>query len=291
MKLLVSLNNKNIEDYLNYTNSFILGLKDFSINYLEFDLNEIKELLNNYKDIAVFVSLNCNYFNSDLGELEKSIIELSKLPIKCIMFYDLAVLEIVKRNNLNIDLCWHQEHMVNNYNTCNYYLDKGCNYAYLTSDITTDEMIEISEKSKINLISFFYGHPLVSFSKRNLITNYFLYNKKKKEKDVYTITNKDSNGYYILENSHGTEILTEKVLNGIIPFSKLKERLSYGVLDEQFTDHETFIKILSVFSDLLNNKISSDDANDKVYNLCGSKDTMFFDIKTIYKVKNNEKKN
>ena len=260
MKLLVSLNNKKVDDYLNYTNSFILGLKDFSINYLEFDLNEIKELLNNYKDIELFISLNGNYFNKDLKDLEKNIIELSKLPIKGIMFYDLAVLEIVKRNNLNVNLCWHQEHMVNNYNTCNYYLDKGCNYAYLTSDITTDEIIEI-------------------------------FNKKKKEKDVYTITSKDSDGYYILENSHGTEILTEKVLNGIMPFSKLKDKLSYGVLDEQFTDHDTFIKILSVFCDLLNNKINSDEANDKVYDLCGSKDTMFFDIKTIYKVKNNEKKN
>ena len=291
MKLLVSLNNKKVDDYLNYTNSFILGLKDFSINYLEFDLNEIKELLNNYKDIELFISLNGNYFNKDLKDLEKNIIELSKLPIKGIMFYDLAVLEIVKRNNLNVNLCWHQEHMVNNYNTCNYYLDKGCNYAYLTSDITTDEIMEISEKSKINLISFFYGHPMISFSKRSLITNYFLFNKKKKEKDVYTITSKDSDGYLILENNHGTEILTEKVLNGIMPFSKLKDKLSYGVLDEQFTDHDTFIKILSVFCDLLNNKINSDEANDKVYDLCGSKDTMFFDIKTIYKVKNNEKKN
>ena len=291
MKLLVSLNNKNIEDYLNYTNSFILGLKDFSINYLEFDINEIKELLNNYKDIEVFVSLNCNYFNDDLKELEEKIIELSKINIKGILFYDLAVLEIVKRNNLKVDLCWHQEHMVNNYNTCNYYYDKGCNYAYLASDITTDEMIEISNKSKINLIAFFYGHPLISFSKRNLITNYFLFNKKNKEKEVYTITNKDSDGYYILENNHGTEILTGNVLNGIMPFSKLKDKVSYGVLDEQFTDHDTFIKVLSIFKDLLDNKIDSEEANNKVYKLTGSKDTMFFDIKTIYKVKNNEKKN
>ena len=74
MKLLVSLNNKKVDDYLNYTNSFILGLKDFSINYLEFDLNEIKELLNNYKDIELFISLNGNYFNKDLKDLEKNII-------------------------------------------------------------------------------------------------------------------------------------------------------------------------------------------------------------------------
>lgn len=291
MKLLVSLNNKKIEDYLNYTNSFILGLKDFSINYLEFDINEIKELVNKYPDIEIFVSLNCNFFNKDLEELEKKIIELSKINIKGILFYDLAVLEIVKRNNLKVPLCWHQEHMVNNYNTCNYYYEKGCNYAYLTSDITTDEMIEISNKSKINLITFFYGHPLISFSKRELITNYFLFNNKKKEKNVYTITNKDSDGYYILENSHGTEILTGNILNGIIPFSKLKDNVSYGVLDEQFTDHDVFIKVLGVFKDLLDNKIQSEEANNKVYELTGSKDTMFFDIKTIYKVKNNEKKN
>ena len=98
MKLLVSLNNKKVDDYLNYTNSFILGLKDFSINYLEFDLNEIKELLNNYKDIELFISLNGNYFNKDLKDLEKNIIAFSKLPITSIIFYELAVLEIVKRN-------------------------------------------------------------------------------------------------------------------------------------------------------------------------------------------------
>ena len=45
MKLLVSLNSKNLEDYLDYTNSFIIGLKNFSINYLELSIDEIKDLL------------------------------------------------------------------------------------------------------------------------------------------------------------------------------------------------------------------------------------------------------
>ena len=48
MKLLVGLNTRNILDYLDYTNSFIIGLKDFSINYLEYSLDEIKELREKY---------------------------------------------------------------------------------------------------------------------------------------------------------------------------------------------------------------------------------------------------
>ena len=61
--------------------------------------------------------------------------------------------------------------------------------------------MEISKNSKIKLITMFFGHPLVSFSKRELVTNYFLFNKKKKEKEVYTIRNKDSEGYFITESS------------------------------------------------------------------------------------------
>lgn len=291
MKLLVGLNNKNIEDYLNYTNSFILGIKDFSINNQLFTLEEVINYLDKYPNLEIFISLNANFFNRDLKPLEELIIGLSKLPIKGIMFYDLAVLEIVKRNNLNIPLCWNQEHMVNNYNTCNYYYDKGCEYAYLSSDITKEEMMEISNKSKIKLITMFFGHPMVSFSKRELITNYFLFNHKKKEKEVYTITNKDSDGYYIEENDHGTKILTSKYLNGVKPFSYLKDHIEYAVLDEQLVDHDLFIKVLEVFNKLNNNEIDTNEANNEVIKLTGSDDTMFFDIRTIYKVKNNEKKN
>ena len=43
MRLLVGLNTRRVLDYLNYTNSFIIGLKDFSINYQEYTINEIRK--------------------------------------------------------------------------------------------------------------------------------------------------------------------------------------------------------------------------------------------------------
>ena len=79
MRVLVGLNTRNILDYLNYANSFIIGLKDFSINYQEYSVMEIEKLREDYPNIEIFVSINKNIFNSDLQELEEKLTELSNL--------------------------------------------------------------------------------------------------------------------------------------------------------------------------------------------------------------------
>ena len=285
MKLLVGLNTRNILDYLDYTNSFIIGLKDFSINYQEFSLEEIKKLKEDYPNIEIFVSLNKNIFNSDLKDLEDNLVYLDKLGINGVLFYDLSILSITKKLNLKLPLIWAQEHMTTNYNTCNYYYDKGSRYAYLSSEITVEEIKEIKEKSKIKLISFFFGYPDVSFTKRKLLTNYFLYNNLTKDNDWYTISSNEDNTYFIKESKLGTRILYGKVMNGIKPFYELIDTLDYALLNEEMMDHDTFIKGLSIYKDLLDNKINCDTAHEKLVNLVNSDDTVFYYKKTIYKVK------
>ena len=284
MKILVGLNNKDILDYLNYTNSFIIGLKDFSINYQEYEIEEIKKLKEDYPNIELFVSLNKNIFNKDLNDLKEKLFALSKIDIKGILFYDLSVLSIVNKNNLKLPLVWAQEHMTTNYNTCNYYYDKGCEYVYLSSEITVLEIKEIKEKSKIKLISFLFGYPDVSFSKRKLLTNYFLYHNLPKQNDWYTISD-DDNKYFIKENALGTRIIYGNVMNGIIPFNELKDTIDYALLNEELLDHDTFLKALSIFKNLNEGKLKVEEANNKISNLVNSIDTVFYYKKTIYKVK------
>ena len=285
MKLLVGLNKKGILDYLNYTNSFIIGLKDFSINYQEYSVDEIKDLLKEYPNIELFVSVNKNIFNSDLKLLEERLTELSKLNILGVLFYDLSILSIVNNNKLNLQLVWAAEHMTTNYNTCNYYLDKGVKYVYLSSEITVEEIKEIKDKSNIKLISYFFGYPDVSFTKRKLLTNYFLYNNLDKENDWYSISSDVDNKYFIKESKLGTRILYGKVMNGIRPFYDLINIVDYAVLNEELMDHDTFIKGLGIYKDLLDNKTSVEEANEKITNLVNSDDTVFYYRKTIYKVK------
>ena len=290
MQVLVGLNNKRMEDYLNYTNSFIIGLKEYSINYLEYSILEIKKLLNDYPNIELFVSLNKNIFNSDLADLEEKLIELDKLNIQGLLFYDLAILSLWEKNHLKTPLVWSQEHMTTNYNTCNYYYEKGCKYVYLSSEITASEIIEIKKKSKIKLISFLFGYPDVSFTKRKLLTNYFLYHNKKKNSDWYTISSDDKNKYFIKENKLGTRILSGTILNGIKPLSELQDILEYGIMSEDMIEHDLFLKCLNVYKNFIDKKISEEQAVNEILSLTGSVDTCFYYKKTIYKVKD-EKKN
>ena len=285
MKLLVCLNTRNILDYLDYTNSFIIGLKDFSINYQEYSKEEIRKLKEEFSKIDIFVSINKNIFNSDLKQLEENLDYLSNIDIKGILFYDLSILSIVNRKRLNIPLIWSQEHMTTNYNTCNYYYNKGCEYVYLSSEITVSEIKEIKDKSKIKTISFFFGYPDVSFTKRKLLTNYFLYHNQNKENDWYTISSDDDNKYFIKESKLGTRILYGKVMNGIMPFNELIDTVDYALLNEELMNHDTFIKGLKIFKELNDKKINVDDANKKIIELVNSDDTVFYYKKTIYKVK------
>lgn len=284
MKLLVSLGSKSIEDYLNYTNSFILGIKDFSVNYLEFSIDEIKELLEKYKNIELFVALNKNIFNPELDNLEKTLVELDKLNLKGILFYDLAVLSIHERLNLKTPLVFHQTHMVTNYNTCNLYYDKGCEYSVTSNEITSLEISEIKDKTKQKLMTMFLGMPIVSHSRRSLLSNYLEYKNLKKEKENYVIKSGDSPEYIIRENGNKeTSIIYKNIINGSEPMMELKGKIEYGILNEFLMDHELFMKLLPLFSKL--NKDVDVEKNRKLIKDLIGEDTGFFYKKTIYKVK------
>ncbi len=286
MQLLVNLTSKELDRFLEFTNSFIIGLENYSVNYYEISLDEIKELLEKYPNIDLFVSLNKNIFNKDIKDLENKLISLSKLKIKGVLFYDLAILEIVKRLNLNLDLVIHQTHMITNYNICNYYHDLGVKYGYLSTEITEEEISEISSKTKLELMAYFIGHPIISHSKRKLVSNYYTYAKKENKLDYNVIKEhgKDSKKYYIKEDKKGTNILTYDILNGTKAFTILKEKLKYAILDTNLIDEDLFIKILSLYKRNLDKKLSNEDLIQEVQDLIGENDGFFY-LKTIYKVK------
>ena len=285
LKLIVNLKDKELSKYLEFTDSFIIGLKDYSINYFEVSINDIKEILNKYQNINLFISINKNIFNKDLNDLENKLKELSNLNIKGILFYDLSILSIVKRLNLKIDLVLHQTHLVTNYNICNFYNDLGVKYAYISTEITKDEIEEISNKTNILLMTYFIGHPIISHSKRKLVSNFYKYINKDNNNEINIIKekNKDTK-YYIKENNHGTNILTYDILNGTKAFIDLKEKIEYGILDTNLIDDNLFIEILSLYKNNLDNKINNDELVSKMEKLIGNYDGFFYKS-SIYKVK------
>lgn len=282
MKITIIPNSiNNIDDYTKIgANAFIFGLKGYSSGYNNsLTLEEIKKIKSDSYEL--FIAINKNIFNSELEELERIMKELDEIKINGILFYDMAVLNIKKKNNLSLDLVWNQTHMVTNYNTCNYYYSHGVKYGVLASEITLDEINEIKEKTDMKLFLNVMGYQIMSYTRRKLLGNYYKSIGKEKIKNKNIITN--NNEEYILnEEENGNAIYYGKPLNGSIIIPKLD--LDYIILNEDNFEHDKFIKITDLFNKLLEYK--DEKYIKEIDDLIGDYRGFFF-TKTIYKVKKN----
>ena len=281
MKLLIEKNTSNFDNLK--TDGIILSLKDYSVqSTIYYDLDEIKDIIKKYPKLEVFIKMNKNIFNDEIDKLKEMLIELNKINIKGIFFYDLAILNIKQELNLDVDLVWDQSHMVNNYRTCDYYYNEGVKYALLGKEITLEEIKEIVEKSKITSMVEVVSTPAIAYSKRKLLTNYYKSINKDK-KDTLEILEKESNKYYIVkESNNGTSFYTKDIMNGTsiikdlysvnTPYIIMREE---GVpdFDELVNDTYTYIE----------NECKDNDYIEK-YKKLGD-NTNFFFKETMYKVK------
>lgn len=262
--------------------AFIFGLKGLSCGYKNaIDINDIEKITKTYPN-ELFIAINKNIFNEDLDDLKEKLKQLDKLNIKGVLFYDIALLHLRNKLNLKLDLVWNQTHMVTNYNTCNFYYNKNVKYAIVAEEITKDEIIEINKKTNMNLMVHLIGYPNMSFSYRKLLTNYYINKNQKKEKETLDIYNNNQK-YIVWEEPNGTNIINGTLLNGASFINEFKEeKISYGIINTTFIDENIKESIITYTQDILKN--NNKKSLIKLNNLIGE-DTMFFQKKTIYKVK------
>lgn len=268
---------KSISEYKN-ADGFVLPLKDFSVDYRNYyTLDEIKDIINS-TDKKIFVVINKMMENDDIEKLRNILLQIDLLSISGVFFYDLSILELSKELGIKTNLVWNNTHMVTNYYTCNYYYNEGVKYAYLSNEITLDDVLEIKNKSEIIPIFMLLGYPIVSFSKRKLVSN-------SNYKDEIVINEeKSKQKYFVFEDNNGTTFKYSKVRNNSICLKRLiDEDFPYVYLVEDDIDHEKFINGLELTSKLINSEIDEKKYITNMKELFGG-DTGFLYRKTIYKV-------
>lgn len=281
MKLLIEVSSKN-NLYLDNTDGIILALDNYSVeSIVSFSVDEIKEIKNN-TSCEIFVKINKNLMNEDIEKVKNILIELDKIGITGVFFYDLAILELKRELNLNIDLVWNQTHMVNNYKTCDYYYSKGVKYALLGKEITLDEIIEIIKKSKITSMVEVVSRPSVAFSKRKLITNYYKDLGKEKTDELIIHEKVTDSNYLLVEDSNGTSFYLDKITNGTSVIKELFENKCEYIIMREF-GIDCFSELITDTKNYISNGCIDDNYVNKYKKLGDS--TNFFFKKTIYKVK------
>lgn len=271
MKLLIIPNNLNqIEDP--NIDGFIVGVKGLCVNVnLELSVAEINNL-NTSKEI--FVALNKNIHNTDLEYLEEVMRSLKN--IKGVLYYDVAVVSLYQKINPSYALVWSQEHLVTNSVTCNYWLSKGVKMAYLSGDITLDEIIKIRENTKMQLIAPIFGYLPMFVSKRHLVKNYLECFNIKDNSNIYYLK-KDDNLYPLLDKDD-TSVFSAHILNGFDALEHLD--VDYITLNAFLIDDDKFKEIVRIFKERK--------CPEKLKEMFPNLDTGFLYKETIYRVKRND---
>lgn len=273
-----------IEKTIELVDGYIIGIKDMCVNtnYC-IDITEL-DLLNKINNKDIFICLNKNMHNNDLDNVKDILIKLNNYNIKGVLYYDVGVLNIYNSLDLNYDLVWSQEHLITNYNTINYWNSFGVNYAYLSSDITEEEIIKICEKSKCKLMVNVFGYLPMFVSKRHIVKNYLEYFNLDDNSNINYIYKEDKM-YPIIDNNIGTQVYSNNILNGIK--TSLKIDVDYIVLNSFNIELDKFISVIDMFKNV--NKDNIEDYNNKINSLFTNIDNGFLNTKTIYRVKKNEK--
>lgn len=272
----IILKTKNLKS----ADALLFGIKDLSIEENLITLDELENMNNE----NIFISLNKNMFNSDLELLESTLIKLNKLKIKGVFFYDLAVLSITKRLNLDLNLIWASDFLTTSTKSSNFYYKEGVKGIMLSNVLTKDEICEISKNTKLNTFVNIFGYQMMAISKRHFISNYFKYIKEENNTEKHKMIERGKK-YTIEENDYGTKIYSDYILNGIKYLKELNDSgVKYIILNDYNLEDDLFTKIVDIYKKGLTFKYDLKELEKEINSLIET-ETGFFDKKTIYKVK------
>ena len=276
--------NASIKNILKKGCCILLGIEGYSVNTLNVSIEQIKILV--HENNNIFLSLNKNISNDELPKIEKLLIELESLHIKGIFYYDVALVNICKRLNLQLNLIWSAEHLTTNYFTINYWYEHGIKSCFLSNEITMEEIKEISQNTKSTLFVQLFGYIPMYVSKRHAINNYLEHFHLDRYSSEYFLF-KENHKYSIVDNSEGTMIYSSFILNGLREYLELKDMIDYTIINGYMLNDNELMKVIDYFS--VSNSTNIDDLENGINELFSNLSKGFLYEETIYRVKKYDK--
>lgn len=189
-------------------NNLILPLKDYSIGFdVYYTVSEINSLS---RKLNISVIINKFLHKEDIKNIINIINELEIDNIKYIFVEDLGLVSLLDNDKVVVS----QNHIINNYDSINYFKSLGYSNILVNNDLTINELEEIISKTSSNLFMYFISKNNLMYSKRRLLTAFSNYkNSDISKKEV--ITEKVSNHKLIIkEEKCGTCIFNKRIFAG-----------------------------------------------------------------------------
>ncbi len=210
-------------------NNLILPLKDYSIGFdVYYTVSEINNLS---RKLNISVIINKFLHKEDIKNIINIINELEIDNIKYIFVEDLGLVSLLDNDKVVVS----QNHIINNYDSINYFKSLGYSNILVNNDLTINELEEIISKTSSNLFMYFISKNNLMYSKRRLLTAFSNYkNSDISKKEV--ITEKVSNHKLIIkEEKCGTCIFNKRIFAGnkyISELSSVNKIVNLSNMDE-----------------------------------------------------------
>ena len=163
--------------YLYGADACYIGGRDFSLraNATNFSIEEIKEACNIAHKLnkKLYVTVNIVFQNDNFTGLIEYLKSLEDAKVDAIIVSDPSVIEIVKENNINLNIHISTQYSSSNTEVVSFFKNLGCERVVLSRELSKSEIKEIIDKCNIDIEVFLHGAMCSSYSGRCILSNYF----------------------------------------------------------------------------------------------------------------------
>ncbi len=160
-----------------------LGGKLFSLrsNAKNFSIEEIEEGVKyaHERNKKVYVTVNILFHEDDTKGLINYLKDLEKANVDAIISSDLFILDLLKKENINLEFHLSTQKSSLNSEAVKFYLKNGVKRVVLARECSLSDMKSIKDKTNADMEVFIHGAMCMGYSGRCTLSNYF--------------TNRDSN--------------------------------------------------------------------------------------------------
>jgi len=208
-----------------------------------FSLNEIVSINN------ASILMNRFYFERDLPDLQAVLNQLKGAPISSIYFSDPAVYQLA--DSLRGKLVYKPETLAVNYHDCRFWEEQKIQCVSVSPLLTKEETLNIIGKCK-DVELFLFGHSILSFSYRKLISAYQKYGhfkiQQKDNRSLFLREEKRKGFMPIFENELGCCIYSDYVLNSFYCYQEfIHTGANRFYLESAYLNEEDVFDALAVF--------------------------------------------
>ena len=153
-----------------YIGGYEYSLRANAINFSKEELKEAVLFAHQYQR-KVYVTVNIVFHNRDLDGLKNYLWELALIKVDAVIVSDIAVITMIREEKIPLEIHLSTQASTLNYEAALFYKNLGVKRIVLAREACRKDILDIKEKTGLDLECFIQGAMCTSFSGKCVLSN------------------------------------------------------------------------------------------------------------------------